>query len=83
MSDRHGNMPSLKFVLHDIEQKPIFCLGDMIGKGSQSKEVVDLYLKKCQVIAKGNWEDFILVIPTCIRWETIRNIENSSRSYWI
>ena len=39
-------MPSLKVVLHDIEQKPIFCLGDMIGKGSQSKEVVDLYLKK-------------------------------------
>ncbi len=62
ISDIHGNLPALEAVLSDIERKgisKIICLGDMIGKGPQSKEVLELCIKKCQNIVKGNWEDFI------------------------
>ncbi len=62
ISDIHGNLPALEAVLNDIKQKGIshiICLGDMVGKGPHSKEVFEQCLASCQMIVKGNWEDFI------------------------
>lgn len=59
IADVHGNHEALKTVLADIKKrkiKQIYCLGDVIGKGSRSNECLDL-LKNC-IMVYGNWEDF-------------------------
>lgn len=59
ISDVHGNYEALKTVLSDIEKRGIehiYCLGDVIGKGTRPNECLDL-LKNC-IMVYGNWEDF-------------------------
>lgn len=59
ISDIHGNYEALKTVLLDIKKRgisQIYCLGDVIGKGTRPNECLDL-LKKCKMVY-GNWEDF-------------------------
>ena len=56
ISDIHGNLPALEAVLEDIKDKgisQIICLGDMIGKGPHSMEVLEQCLDHCHVIIKG------------------------------
>ena len=60
ISDIHGNLEALKTVLKDIEKrkiKKIFCLGDIISKGVNSKECLDIVREKCEVIIKGNCDE--------------------------
>ena len=62
IADVHGNYEALKTVLIDIEKrgiKQIYCLGDVIGKGSRPNECLDL-LKNC-IMVYGNWEDFLII----------------------
>ena len=57
ISDIHGNYEALKMVLSDIKKRKIkylYCLGDVIGKGTKSNECFNL-LKDC-VMVYGNWE---------------------------
>jgi protein phosphatase len=59
ISDIHGNLPALEAVLHDIERRGltrIFCLGDLVGKGPSSAEVVDLIKLTCEAVVQGNWD---------------------------
>lgn len=59
ISDIHGNYTALKTVLEDINKKgikDIYCLGDVIGKGTRPNECLDL-LKDAKMVY-GNWEDF-------------------------
>lgn len=45
ISDIHGNYEALKTVLFDIEKRGInhiYCLGDVIGKGTRPNECLDL-----------------------------------------
>lgn len=59
ISDIHGNYRALKTVLSDIKKRGIeniYCLGDVIGKGSRPNECLDLL--KDAVMVYGNWEDF-------------------------
>lgn len=61
ISDIHGNLEALTTVLNDIEKrniKLIYCLGDIIAKGTHSKECLELIKEKCQIIIKGNCDDF-------------------------
>ena len=61
ISDIHGNLEALKSVLNDIENKninKIYCLGDIIAKGSHSKECIDLIREKCEVVLKGNCDEY-------------------------
>jgi len=63
ISDLHGNIPALEAVLHDIKRRNIsriFCLGDLVGKGPHSEQVVDICQDVCEVAIKGNWDDFIV-----------------------
>lgn len=61
ISDVHGNLEALKTVFSDIEKRgitKIFCLGDTIAKGVHQQECVDLIKEKCEVVIKGNCEDY-------------------------
>lgn len=62
ISDIHGNLPALKAVLNDIDNrniKRILCLGDVVGKGPNNPEVLDICRKKCEIILRGNWEEYV------------------------
>lgn len=62
ISDIHGNIVALKQVLDDIKSRGvtrIFCLGDLIAKGSHPKESIELIKNMCEVVIKGNCEEVI------------------------
>lgn len=59
ISDIHGNLPALEAVLKDIKSRSItriFCLGDLVGKGPNSAEVVELIKMTCEAVVQGNWD---------------------------
>ena len=60
ITDIHGNSPALEAVLNDInlrEVDHIFCLGDMVGIGPDSNEVIELLLKQNNIsFVVGNHE---------------------------
>lgn len=61
ISDIHGNLPALEAVLKDIKDRcinKIICLGDTIGKGPSNKETLDMCIQNCEIILKGNWEEY-------------------------
>ena len=63
ISDIHGNIPALEATLHDIERRNIrriFCLGDLVGKGPDSDQAVDICRDVCAITIRGNWDDFLL-----------------------
>lgn len=60
IADIHSNIVALKAILEDIENKGIkriFCLGDLVLKGSSPCEVVDIISSKCEIVIKGNGDD--------------------------
>ncbi len=60
IADIHGNVPALEAVLADIAERgieEIYCLGDMVGKGPDSAEIVRRIRAICTIILQGNWED--------------------------
>jgi protein phosphatase len=59
ISDIHGNLPALRAVLDDIARRGIgriFCLGDLVGKGPDGAEAVDLCRRACEATVQGNWD---------------------------
>lgn len=61
ISDIHGNLEALKTVLNDIEKRnitTIYCLGDIIAKGVNSSECLELVRSKCQLVLLGNCDEF-------------------------
>ena len=61
ISDIHGNLEALKVVLKDIKERnieKIFCLGDIVAKGTHQEECVNLVRENCNVILKGNCDDY-------------------------
>lgn len=56
ISDVHGNLEALTAVLKDINADRIFCPGDIVGYGTDSKDCVKLVRENCKVILKGNHE---------------------------
>ena len=61
ISDIHGNLEALNAVLEDIKEKKaskIFCIGDIIAKGVHIEECVNIIKQKCDIVLKGNCEDF-------------------------
>ena len=60
ISDIHANIVALNTILEDIEKrgiKRIFCLGDLVLKGSSPCEVVDIIKERCEIVIKGNCDD--------------------------
>lgn len=63
ISDIHGNLPALEAVLEVIHKQSvdkIICLGDIVGKGPSSNEVIDICKKECDVVVMGNWDAAIV-----------------------
>lgn len=63
ISDIHANIIALEEVLKDIEKRKvnrIFCLGDLVTKGSSPCEVVDKIKEKCEIVVKGNCDDSVV-----------------------
>ena len=61
ISDIHGNLEALKATLEDIKKRninKIYCLGDIIAKGTHQQECVDLVRSTCEVIIKGNCDEY-------------------------
>lgn len=61
IADIHGNREALKTALGDIKERhcdKIMCLGDIIAKGSFSNECVELIKQNCDVVLRGNCEDY-------------------------
>lgn len=61
ISDIHGNLEALKSVINDIESRninKIYCLGDIIAKGDHQKECIDLVREKCEVVIRGNCDEY-------------------------
>lgn len=57
ISDIHGNLEALKTVLADIHKRQIdkiFCLGDIIAKGTHQEECTQLVKKECCLSIAGN-----------------------------
>ena len=60
ISDIHGNLEAMNRVLEDIKKRnidKIFCLGDIILKGTHMKECLDLVKKNCEIVIKGNCDE--------------------------
>jgi putative phosphoesterase len=59
-SDIHGNAIALDAVLKDISSRNIdmiFCLGDLVGYGAYSNEVIELIRKNHIPTVMGNYDD--------------------------
>lgn len=57
IADIHSNLQALKAVLKNIKEQgieKIICLGDIIGKGQNAHECVQLVKKYCQIVVAGN-----------------------------
>ncbi|WP_041138351.1 metallophosphoesterase family protein [Beduini massiliensis] len=62
ISDIHGNLEAIQTVLTDIKKRgisDIYCLGDLVTKGSHPNECIDLIKAHCQVVLRGNTDRFI------------------------
>lgn len=63
ITDIHGNIEGLKSVLDDIKTKDvdeIYCLGDTIGIGPNSKECIDKLIESNVKMILGNHELYLL-----------------------
>lgn len=61
ISDIHSNLEALKATLKDIEKRKvdkIICLGDTIAKGVHPKECIELVRKNCDIVLKGNCDEY-------------------------
>ena len=64
ISDIHGEIKTLKALLAQIPEeekaKGIACCGDLIDRGSNSKEVVQFMIDNNIMCVRGNHEDFMI-----------------------
>ncbi len=70
ISDIHGNLEAFREVLSDIDQNRVdglACLGDNIGYGPESEEVVKLICERDIPCVMGNHE-LAIVDPTYLDW---------------
>ena len=63
ISDIHGNLHALEAVLSRIESMGIselICLGDIVGYGPFPGRCVDLVVKCCSTVVRGNHDDAVI-----------------------
>ena len=63
ISDIHGNLHAVEAVLAEIDRLAItevVCLGDIVGYGPFPHKCVDLVIKCCSMIVRGNHEEAVI-----------------------
>jgi predicted phosphodiesterase len=63
ISDIHGNLHALEAVLSRIDEMGILdliCLGDIVGYGPFPGRCVDLVVKCCSTVVRGNHDDAVI-----------------------
>jgi predicted phosphodiesterase len=68
LSDIHGNLEALQAVLEDAarqEADAVYCLGDIVGYGPDTRECVDLAMR-WPVVLRGNFEQALLGDPASL-----------------
>ncbi len=63
ISDIHGNLHALHAVLSrmaDLDVQEVVCLGDIVGYGPAPSECLDLVVKYCSVIVRGNHDEAVV-----------------------
>ncbi len=63
ISDIHGNLQALEAVLSRIEamgMSELICLGDIVGYGPDPARCVDLVIKCCSTVVRGNHDDAVI-----------------------
>lgn len=61
ISDIHGNLEALKAVLYDIKERGIdkvICLGDIIAKGTNQHQCIELIKNNCNIVLQGNCDEY-------------------------
>lgn len=61
ISDIHSNLEALKTTLKDIKERgitKIYCLGDIIAKGTHSHECIELIKENCDIVIRGNCDEY-------------------------
>lgn len=85
ISDIHGNLESLKAVLNDIKERKInkiFCIGDIIAKGTHQHECIELIRNNCDIVIRGNCDEYFtkeMDLSTKSTQEVNRIIWNKSK----
>ena len=62
ISDVHSNLEALRAVLDQVGDRPLYCLGDVVGYGASPNEVVDLLREKKATSVLGNHDLAALTI---------------------
>lgn len=67
IADIHGNAPALKAVLNEFDLRRdiehIYCLGDMIGIGPDTNEVLTILFARSDVsMITGNHDEAVLAL---------------------
>ena len=63
ISDIHGNLHALEAVLAEIDRlmiTEVVCLGDIVGYGPFPDKCVDLVIRCCSLIIRGNHEEAVI-----------------------
>jgi protein phosphatase len=68
ISDIHGNITGLKAVLARIEEMggvdALYALGDHVGFGAATDQVVDLLVQHRAHMLRGNWEELVFDVES-------------------
>jgi predicted phosphodiesterase len=68
ISDIHGNITGLKAVLAQIRKMggvdALYVLGDLVGLGPATDEVLDLLIQNHAHMLRGNWEELLFDIES-------------------
>ncbi len=63
ISDIHGNLHALEAVLGEVDRlghTEVVCLGDIVGYGPFPHKCVDLTIRCCSIIVRGNHEEAVI-----------------------
>jgi predicted phosphodiesterase len=86
ITDIHGNSPAIRAVLKDIDQRQlghIYCLGDIVGIGPDSNEVLDVLTSRKDIsYVIGNHD---LAVISAFYWQKPPKGHHNERDHhaWI
>ncbi|MDV3244448.1 MAG: metallophosphatase family protein [Nitrososphaerales archaeon] len=89
ISDVHSNLEALEAVLGQLGKEELFCLGDIVGYGSNPNEVIQLLKDRRAVAVRGNHDEAVLTGDTswfnaraamAAKWTT-GQLSEESRAY--